>query len=132
GRRQGQDSIRGGAASAVEGPAGSGGSWFFITLKEVGHGQEESEEGKEVGEEEEESSRPEDGCEVRQARGRKAQGGIEKGLRAQEGGHAQARAPRDPDRGHSRRQDGAEPGCGLAVSDGVPALMGWRVAADSP
>ncbi|HZR68072.1 MAG TPA: hypothetical protein VFB01_03345 [Burkholderiales bacterium] len=118
-------------------------------MKEVGHGQEESEEGKEVGEEEEESSRPEDGCEVRQARGRKAQGGIEKGLRAQEGGHAQARAPRDPDggaagaggrypgagsldRGHSRRQDGAEPGCGLAVSDGVPALMGWRVAADSP
>ncbi|HEY6864622.1 MAG TPA: hypothetical protein VI319_12060 [Burkholderiales bacterium] len=121
-------------------PRVSGGSRFFITQKEVGHGQEESEEGKEVCEEEEKSSRPSSGREVHQADGCKAQGGGKKESRAQENGRPQARAPRDPDGGapgaggypgagsidggHPRRQDRSEPGCGLAVSDGVPALMG--------
>ena len=112
----------------------------ILNLDGGGHGQEASEEGEEGGEEEEESSRSKDlGEEVGKAGGRKEEGGPQGSGTQEEGGRPQASCPRDAyggaagaggspgsravDRGHPWSQDRAEPGGGLAVSDGVPALM---------
>jgi hypothetical protein len=107
-------------------------------LTEVGHGQEESEEGEEVREEEEESSGSKERREVGKENRRKEESG-EEGARAQESGRQEeASASRDPhggaagachgracalDGGHPRGQDRAESRGGLAVSDGFQALM---------
>jgi hypothetical protein len=106
---------------------------------EVGHGQEESEEGEKVGQEEKESSRSKDSCEeVRKEDRREEEGCGAEGARAQEGRRQEAPAPRDAHGGatgaggcapavHGRDaggENGAQPGGRLAVPDGVPALMG--------
>lgn len=109
-------------------------------MTEVGHGQEASEEGEEVREEEEESSGTADRGEAIRKAGRRKEEGGSQGHDAQESERSQAPGAGDADGraagagrgtgryavdgGNPRGQDGAEPGGGLAVSDGIPALMG--------
>jgi hypothetical protein len=119
--------------------AGADGSWFFLTLMEVGHGQEASEEGKKVREEEEEESSRTKGHEVGEEK--RPEGGQE-GFRAQESGRPEASeetrhtdgggaGPRDRcsgtgsfNGGDARGEDRPEPRRGLALPDGFEALSG--------
>jgi hypothetical protein len=118
--------------------AGADGSWFFLTLMEVGHGQEASEEGKKVREEEEEESSRTKGHEV--GKEKRPEGGGQEGSRAQEGGRPEAsEEARHTDGagagtrgrcsgtgsvhgGDARGEDCPEPRRGLAVPDGLEAL----------
>jgi hypothetical protein len=107
---------------------------------EVGHGQEASEEGKEGAEKEEEESgrtkgsgkvgkenRPEDGGEeeIRPEGGRQKasqDGDADEGARG-----ACGRGTGSVHGGDAGSEDGVEPRCGLAFSDGLEALNGPRM-----
>jgi hypothetical protein len=119
-------------------------AWFPKTLKEVGHGQEESEEGEKVREKEEkESGRTKSKGKVGKENGKEDRRREE--IRGQEGGrektpeeHSQTRcsrggSSRDRGRGacslhcgNAGSENRSEPRGSLAFSDRLEALVGFE------